>query len=238
MGMATLLPALDVFAGLAVAAQGGRRDEYRPLQSRLSKSADPLAVALALRRAAGTDELYAADLDALRDGEPQWPIWETLAKAGVRLWLDAATAAPAAAARLLALGAENVIIALESLPSAQALSNLAESLDPNRLVFSLDLKEGRPVCGPPEWRSLGPGAIAASAWAIGFRRLIILDLAAVGGTAGPATLELCEKLRRVLPRAELISGGGVRGPADVAAFEKVGVGRVLVGTALHAGKAL
>ena len=65
-----ILPVLDLKQGLVVHGVAGRRDEYQPIVSRLTNSARPLDVAKALREHFGFDQLYLADLDAIRGLPP------------------------------------------------------------------------------------------------------------------------------------------------------------------------
>jgi phosphoribosylformimino-5-aminoimidazole carboxamide ribotide isomerase len=63
--------------------------------------------------------------------------------------------------------------------------------------------------------------------------LIVLDLAQVGVGAGLSTAALCQQIREAVPQLPLITGGGVRGPQDLATVETWGVAGVLVASALH-----
>jgi phosphoribosylformimino-5-aminoimidazole carboxamide ribotide isomerase len=60
-----LIPVLDLKRGVVVRGVGGRRDEYRPVESVVSRSADPVDVACGLRERFGFREFYIADLDAI-----------------------------------------------------------------------------------------------------------------------------------------------------------------------------
>lgn len=227
-----LLPVLDLRGGQVVHAVAGRRREYRQLESRLVSTAEPVPVAKALARAAGTQELYVADLDALAGHAPDWESHRALAQAGFQLWLDAGLDPwlreefPAGPARW--------ILPLESLGTPEDLRRYGPRARQHGGVFSLDLMNGRPMNAA----SVAHGDWLAAATEAGFRSLLILDLAAVGSASGPATLELCQEVKSRYPHLELVSGGGVRGPADVRAFAAAGVDRVLVASALHAGVSL
>ena len=65
-----VLPVLDVLKGHVVRGVAGRRQEYRPIQSRLASSSQPLAIAGGFRRHFGLTEFYLADLDAILGGPP------------------------------------------------------------------------------------------------------------------------------------------------------------------------
>ena len=77
-----------------------------------------------------------------------------------------------------------MIVGLESLANRQALVELLMLVGRERLVFSLDLKDGRPITRVPEWRSSEPIEIARSVFELGVRSMIVLDLARVGVGGG------------------------------------------------------
>jgi phosphoribosylformimino-5-aminoimidazole carboxamide ribotide isomerase len=107
---------------------------------------------------------------------------------------------------------------------------------PERIVFSLDLNAGQPLTNVTAWRAMAPLAIAEAAIAAGVRRLIVLDLANVGVDGGVGTLALCHELRTRQPHIEIIAGGGVRGPDDLAHMASAGCNAALVASALHDGR--
>jgi phosphoribosylformimino-5-aminoimidazole carboxamide ribotide isomerase len=84
-----LIPVLDVMNGQVVRAVGGRRNEYRPLQSQLVQSTDPRTVAAALLDVTGAEELYLADLDAIQGRVKSGvEVLNLLEGATVPIWLD------------------------------------------------------------------------------------------------------------------------------------------------------
>src|SRR5438477_406179 len=83
-----LLPVLDLAGGAVVRGVGGRRSEYRPVVSRLTRSAHPFDVAAAFRDHFGLAELYLADLDGIAGGEPAFATIEGLCERGFGFWVD------------------------------------------------------------------------------------------------------------------------------------------------------
>jgi phosphoribosylformimino-5-aminoimidazole carboxamide ribotide isomerase len=65
--------------------------------------------------------------------------------------------------------------------------------------------------------------------------MIVLDLAGVGVGRGVPTHTLCRQLLEDFPRLELMTGGGVRNADDLARLQTLGVGGVLIASALHDG---
>jgi phosphoribosylformimino-5-aminoimidazole carboxamide ribotide isomerase len=238
-----LIPVLDLRQGQAVHARGGIRAAYAPVQSALApeRAGDALLLARRYRERVGARACYVADLDALGGGPRQFALLRQLADSdigfGPRLLVDMAVTDPAGAREVVAAGAETVVVALETLPGACALPDLLAEVGPDRLVLSLDLREGRPLLKPgAAWSGhADPAGVTAAAVNLGLRRLLVLDLARVGRDAGPA-LDVVEALRREWPSLEILVGGGVRGADDLAALADRGIGGVLVATALHDGR--
>jgi phosphoribosylformimino-5-aminoimidazole carboxamide ribotide isomerase len=231
-----ILPVLDLLAGQVVRGIAGRRAEYRPLVSRLVAGAEPFDVALALRRHFGCDTLYLADLDAIAGGAPAVSLYRRLQAAGFRLWVDAGLRAEADAAPLVEADVASIVAGLETLARPSVLTQLCRQLGSERLVFSLDLKEGQPLGKPDLWPASDAWGIALAALAAGVRRLLVLDLARVGVGTGVGTEELCVRLHRHDPALQITAGGGVRGLADVRRLQEHGVDYVLVASALHDGR--
>jgi len=242
-----IIPVIDLKDGVVVRGVAGKRSEYRPLVSPLCQSPEPLAVAQALVNKFCRPELYVADLDAIAGGEPAWSIYEQLARCGPRLLVDAGIADVARAKALAEFRVDatggagdaslsGVIAGLESVDSPRLLAELIAAVGRDRLIFSLDLQQGRSLTTAPAWRDKPPATIAAIAVDAGVRRMIVLDLADVGVGQGVSTLDLCRQLRLMHPHCELISGGGVRGPADLVAMSAAGCDAALVASALHDGR--
>jgi phosphoribosylformimino-5-aminoimidazole carboxamide ribotide isomerase len=225
-----VIPVIDLMGGVVVRGVGGRRAEYRPVESRLTTSCEPGDVAAALVAAAGAAELYVADLDAIAGAEPAWEAYRAIRAAGVPLWIDAGVQDADGAAYLARAGVEVVVVGLETLRSMEELGAIVRGIGPERVVFSLDLKSGRPLHGAGD-----AVAIAAAAVGQGVRRVIVLDLARVGERGGVGTEAVCAELVRVFPKIEFAAGGGMRDKDDLRRLEAIGVRAALVATALHEG---
>ncbi len=229
-----ILPVIDVSRGVAVRAVAGRRSEYRPLVSRWTASADPLAVARAVREHFGWTHVYLADLDAIAGAEPSLALYERLRADGFRPWVDAGVGDEADAVQVAAAGVEQIIAGLETLAGPAAWQAIVRRLGGDRVVFSLDLRDGRPLSATPAWGNDVRG-IVHQAIDSGGRRIIVIDLARVGTGGGTGTEELCAELVRQYPGVDFHVGGGVRGPDDLRRLEAIGVAGVLLASALHDG---
>lgn len=230
-----ILPVLDVMNGEVVRGVGGRRSEYRPIVSRIAASSHPLDVARAIQAHFGLSEFYVADLDAILGGEPARTIYAALREAGFRLWVDAGLREVTQACHLAEFGIESIVVGLETVTGPPALSAMAQALG-ERLVFSLDLREGKPLGDRIAWERRDVWSIAARAVRLGVRRLLVLDLARVGLGGGTGTRDLCARLCSAFPMVEIGAGGGVRHRGDLEELRACGVEAALVASALHDGR--
>ncbi len=65
-----IIPVIDIKNGVVVHARAGDRASYRPIETPLASSAEPLAVIEGLLSLFPFDTLYLADLDGIERGEP------------------------------------------------------------------------------------------------------------------------------------------------------------------------
>jgi phosphoribosylformimino-5-aminoimidazole carboxamide ribotide isomerase len=238
-----LIPVLDLMRGVAVHARGGVRHEYRPVQSRLlaGSAGYPVALARVYRAKLGATSCYVADLDAIEGRPPQNDLIRALASPivgfGTGLMVDAAVTDAATALGLVAEGATQVIVGLETLGGLADLRKIVQAVGGERVIFSLDLHNGKPIHRGIERIAnrdnvgLELGARAAEAGCAG---VLVLDIASVGTGAGPRSLDLIDAFKRLLG-VRVYSGGGVRSEEDLRVLEAAGCDAVLLGTALHEG---
>jgi phosphoribosylformimino-5-aminoimidazole carboxamide ribotide isomerase len=230
-----IIPVLDLQGGVVVRGVAGRRQEYRPVVSRLTKSCQPADVAKAFREHFGLTELYLADLDAIAGAAPALAVYSSLRELGCRLWVDAGVRDAAMVKPLTGAGIEVVVVGLETVSGPAALAEIRLRLSA-RLAFSLDLKGGVPLGELSAWEAPDAWSIAAQAVATGVGRVIVLDLARVGVGTGLGTEALCARLAETYPDLEIVAGGGVRGGEDLRRLRECGVSAVLVASALHDGR--
>jgi phosphoribosylformimino-5-aminoimidazole carboxamide ribotide isomerase len=231
-----VLPVIDLLDGIVVRGIAGRRAEYRPIQSALCESPAARDVARAFRERLGLSTLYLADLDAILHERPNSELYRQLTGDGCILLIDAGVREMSRVRSVLEAGAAAAVLGLETLPEPELLQHAVAEFGSDRIIFSLDLLSGQPLQQPGVWDSADPFDIAAQAVAYGVRRLIVLDLAAVGVSGGVSTIALCRGLRKAFPDLRLITGGGVRGPADLLELIPLGLDGVLVASALHDGR--
>lgn len=235
-----ILPVIDLMHGVVVRGVAGNRDTYQPIVSTLVKSCEPLQVARALRERFRFSRFYVADLDAIVYQRPNYDIYQQLIADGFEIWVDAGICDVQRAKMVAEVGVASLIVGLESIPDQAGLSMLIDQVGSEVLIFSLDLKAGVPLVQRGDWLDLSPLQIARQALKLGVERMIVLDLAQVGGNQGISTLSLCQEIRKYQPkmvnRLELITGGGVQSMNDVELAKTAGVDGLLIASALHDGR--
>src|SRR5207244_2983885 len=159
--------------------------------------------------------------DAIAGAEPAWGLYDALRAEGFRLWVDAGVRGPDRADRLAAAGVEGVVVGLETVAGPAVVADLVRRHG-DRVVLSLDLRDGRPLTAGG-WERADAWSVAAEALGLGVRRLLVLDLARVGVAGGVGTEELCARLVRTYPGVEVAAGGGVRGRDDLLWLRDAGV---------------
>jgi phosphoribosylformimino-5-aminoimidazole carboxamide ribotide isomerase len=232
-----VLGVIDLRRGLAVRAHGGQRERYRPIEHVAGEPIPPgHAGALARRYVErfGLARLYVADLDAIEHCAFHPVPLDAIASSGAPIWLDSGIASVAEAEFAFDRGAERVIVGLETLPSFSVLESIAEAVDGDRVVFSLDLRDGAPVTTAQELARQPPEDLVARAADAGVAAVIALDLARVGARSG-LDLELLARIRLAAGSVGLYAGGGVRSPHDLESARSVGCDGALVASALLDG---
>jgi len=217
-----VIPVIDVREGIAVAAVRGDRSRYRPLESPLATSPDPVPVALAYRTLFPFATLYLADLDGIEGRGPNLAAQAALAAAwpGAELWIDDGSGGvPAQAGHMI----KSHVLGSESMTSLDHYLAARDSAGTSA-VLSLDF-HGKGFVGPTELLD------DATLWP---DRIIVMTLARVGSGEGPdlarlASIAACGGGRQVY------AAGGVRNADDLRAVRDTGAAGALVATALHNG---
>ncbi len=230
-----IIAVIDIQASRPVIAIAGERASYKPIPNCAAGAAGVVALAQDFRSRWGINRLYLADLDAIAGAPPQLDTFAELRAAGFDVWVDAGVRDLRDASRIAEAGAGTIVAGLETISGPGVLQALVAEFG-DRLVFSLDLKNGQCLGDLSEWDSPEPSALATQAVALGARRLLILDLARVGMNNGVGTDILVERLLTSMPRVAAAVGGGVRDGEDLKRLEARGVQSVLIGSALRSNR--
>jgi HisA/HisF family protein len=215
------IPVIDLMGGAVVRAQVGDRASYRPLESPLSPTSDPVAVVRGLLTIYPFSTLYVADLDAIERHGDNFPALRRIRAEfqGLQMWVDNGAADLAALDALIGADLGIPVIGSESQRDSKLV---AQHRGSRRIVLSLDFRGDA---------FQGPGEILAEP-ALWPRRIIVMTLARVGSGAGPDLARLAE-IRAIASGCEIYAAGGVRDAADLSALKAAGASGALIATALH-----
>lgn len=223
-----IIPVIDLMGGRVVHAREGRRERYRPLETKLCTGSDPQIVAAALLDLYPFGTLYVADLDAIQGRGDHL---QTLGRIRrhfphLDLWVDSGIGDKNALARWIRADIGRPVIGSESLKDADFLEWAHEQGEDVLPVLSLDFV-GKAFKGPASLL-----AAPARYWP---RRVLAMNLRRVGSGAGP-DLGLIAKLRTLRPDCAVYAAGGVRSRDDLLAIAEAGGVGALVATAIHDGR--
>lgn len=215
----------------------GRRSRYRPVESVLCDSSSPREIAAAFRSQLGLGEIYIADLDAIRTKsreDHRYIIKSLVSRDNFDIILDAGVTDAAGVSFWLELGVAKVVIGSETLESLESLEEITRASDMNRILFSLDCRNGKTLSKCTELKAMSPVTALDRIQSSGFREIILLDLARVGSGNGIDETLVAEACTEY-PAVHFLAGGGVTGIEELKKLKSIGVDGALVATVLHQG---
>ena len=224
--MINKVPVLDLKEGQAVSGKSGMRNTYTPLNTVFAQSANPVDIANGLKLN-GASELYIADLDLIESNGHNVnevkmvnTILPVMFDGGVKdmesfeFFLDYAY---------------KIIVPTETVKSLDEFKKIFEKYPKERIVISVDVKDNEIYSKNfditfSEFKEflvkLNPNEI------------ILLDISSVGTEKG-YNKELLAEFEDL--KDKLIIAGGLN-KDSIGELEKIGIKKVLVGTALHSGE--
>jgi len=228
-----VIPVLDLLDGHAVRAVRGERSRYRPIQSSLCATSDPVAIARALVAATDARTVYVADLGAILQRGAHDRALAAICDAlgdGVRIWLDAGFTAfapmRALVERIAGLTRSSTPAAIVPVFGTETLLDIGAIAEASACGFepilSLDYRGGL---------ALGSLHAESSWWP---SRVIVMTLDHVGAYAGP-DLDTFASVRALAGAREVIGAGGIRHVDDLALASGSGAHAWLVASAIHDG---
>jgi HisA/HisF family protein len=219
-----IIPVLDLKNGVVVHARMGQRDKYRPIETSLSPTSDPIDVARGLLSVFPFTTIYVADLDAIaRSGDNTATLTELRGEfPDITFWVDSGVTDWPCAQGWLNADLGHLVLGSETQADAALLRQLRTD---DRIILSLDYAGDRFV---------GPQALLSDpdAWP---SRVIAMTLARVGSAMGPDWNRLAV-IKGYRPDKLVFAAGGVRDADDLVELARLGVAGALVASCLHNGK--
>lgn len=229
-----VIPVIDILNGKVVHAVRGKRSEYQPLKSSLTKTVDPIEVAKAFRNL-GFKQLYVADLDAIIDCSTDFQALKSIAEqTGLELIVDAGITSIERAKLLLNSGVTKLVIGTETLQTKKFVENAEKFFGSERVLVSLDLRGDKVVVKLGFDGCVSPMCLLRNFKSMGISQVIVLDLNRVGSGEGLDIAFLKKVIEEI--GIDVYVGGGVRNLEDLLELKRLGISGALVATALHSGK--
>jgi phosphoribosylformimino-5-aminoimidazole carboxamide ribotide isomerase len=218
-----VIPVLDLKDGAVVHARLGQRDQYRPIETPLALTSEPVDVARGLLSLHPFKTIYIADLDAIEGKGDNIAALRQLRVAFSQLafWVDNGVADLASAQNWLDAALGHLVVGSESQKDGELVGHLAHD---DRIILSLDYR-GEAFLGPAQLLR------NADAWP---RRVIVMTLARVGSHCGP-DMDRLLAIRARVRNKEIYAAGGVRNASDLSALAAAGIAGALVASSLHNG---
>lgn len=226
---------MDILNGQVVHAVRGERSRYKPIESSLTVSSEPVEVAVVFK-AKGFSEVYVADLDAIIDcASHDFGLLSQISqKTGLKLVVDAGVTSLERAQMLLDAGVSKIVVGTETLQSKTFVKAAVERFGSEHVVVSLDLKSDKVMVGKRFEGCTDALCMLKEFKEMGVESIIVLDLTRVGSCEG-VDIQFLKKIKAELG-LEVYAGGGVRNIWDLVKLHDNGISGALVATALHTGK--
>lgn len=183
----------------------------------------------------GASILHLVDLDAATGrGENKALIFEITQKVSVPVEVGGGIRDFSSAQALLEGGVQRVVIGTAAVKNPQLVSDLIAAHGPERVVVSLDAKDGMvAVSGWATQSELSIESLCEDMENRGLRTLIFTDVSRDGTLKG-LDQELMVRIRAAW-KHELIVGGGVRDVADVRLLDTLNIEGAIVGRSIYEG---
>lgn len=183
----------------------------------------------------GADGLHVVDLDrALGSDSNESIVHEVLKAAGIPVQVGGGIRTVGDALRLLAMGANRLVVGTLAYTSPSTLRDLVETAGADSVAVAADYKEGRVLThGWTSAGNLGLLEAAEHAQSLGVRTLVVTATERDGAATGP-DLETYRKLRGAT-KLTILASGGVRSAEDIEDLAKLGVEGVILGRGLYDG---
>jgi HisA/HisF family protein len=229
-----VIPVIDILNGVVVHAVKGKRSEYRPLKSILTKSIKPVEVATKFKKI-GFRDLYVADLDAIMGYSTNFHLLKQIVdETCLKLMVDAGVSDIERAQELLDNGVSKIIIGTETLHDENFVSEAVKFFGSERVIVSLDLKGARILGKKGNHFCQSPFSFLRFLKIKGVSQVIVLDLRRVGSSEGVNVNFLENVIKK--NEVDVYVGGGIRDINDLFELKNLGMSGALVATALHTGK--
>ncbi|MEO2117599.1 MAG: HisA/HisF family protein [Methanocaldococcus sp.] len=211
-----IIPVIDLKDKIAVHGKSGNRDEYKPLESVICKSSNPIEVAKAYKER-GAETIYIADLNAIMGKGDNFDVIKDIDFVNKIVDIGIKKREDLENIKKILNKDDKAIVATETLKDIKLIKE-------KDIVVSLDFKNGK---------LLNYRLDEILSCVSDDTPLIILDISSVGTQRG-INVEL---IKNILDKTNnpVYVGGGIKGMEDLELCYNLGVDAVLIATAIHKG---
>ena len=223
-----ILPAIDLYDGRCVRLTKGKfstRKEYKILPGEMA----------ALFADKGFEQLHVVDLEGAENGAIRnWDsIGSILSESRLKIQIGGGIRTADDIDKLLALGAERIIIGSLASDSLDVTKKLLVEYGKERIVIAADFKDDSILhAGWKKGADMTPLFFIESLHKMGFEYFLSTDISKDGVLKGPNT-EFYESILKKLPDLKLIASGGVSSLDDLIRLKRLDLYGAIVGKAIY-----
>lgn len=229
-----IIPVIDILNSTAVHAKKGERTKYRPIQSTLFQSSNPVEIIRKIKKKFNLHEFYIADLDSIINKTPNFQIFkEILDISKIEIILDPGIVDLKEIYRFKDFKTKSLILGLETIKSFKVISQSLQILSQDNIIISIDMYKGQILSKAKDIKNQNPIEIIKKIESLGIKSIILLDLYRVGQKIGgipPLYLDILKNFD-----GDILVGGGIKNFKDVLDYKDQNFSGILIATALYDG---
>jgi phosphoribosylformimino-5-aminoimidazole carboxamide ribotide isomerase len=229
-----IIPVIDILNSKVVHAYKGNRNNYKPLESDIINTSNPIEVIRQIIRKFHFYEFYIADLDAILKNKPNTLILSELSQiSNINIMLDPGIKSTEDIEKYSHFNLKKLILGLETIDSYEIIDDALSILGQNKVILSIDMYKGIIISKIKTLDGQNPLNHLDLFFKIGINELILLDLYRVGQKIGDIPslyLEIRDHFK-----GDILIGGGIKSTEDILEYKNLNFSGVLIATALYDG---
>jgi len=229
-----IIPVLDILDSKAVHAKKGERAKYKPLNTKLIQSSNPIEIVKVLKQKFNFNEFYIADLDAIIKKKPNFEILlNILDIPNIKIMIDPGIINRDDLLMYSKLNLNKLILGLETMENVEIIKESLEIFGHNKIIVSIDMFQEKIISNIKQFKSQNPLQVIHTIENLGVKEVILLDLFRVSQKMGgipPLYLEI-----RKIFNGNLLVGGGIKDLNDLLMYKDNDFSGILIATALYDG---
>lgn len=229
-----IIPVIDILNSIAVHANKGERDKYKPLRSEILNTTNPIEIIKILSESFHFNEMYIADLDAIIKKKPNYDFLSKLVNnPKFNILLDPGISDINDILNYSKFQISKLILGLETINNLNIIRECIDILGPDKTCVSIDMYKGKLITKLKNYKDKTPLALIKTLKELNVKEIILLDLFRVGqkvGGVSPLYLKIRKKFH-----GDILIGGGIKDFNDINMLYNHKFSGVLIGTALYDG---